>query len=185
MKRVIYCFLILIVLLQCYISVVLAAEIDAITVVSRVVDGDTFETTSEGRIRLADVDAPEPGESGYYDAKQCLEDLIDNKTVVLDIDDIYQNDSYGRLVCVVYVRHNSTHYVNVNKALLVEEVVIIEDYDNEFDPYTWTLYIHENTIPEYTSLLVLPLFIIATLLTTIVYKRKVLDNQYNGHIFLI
>jgi hypothetical protein len=73
---------------------------------------------------------------------------------------------------VVYVRHNSTHYVNVNKALLVEGVVVIEDHDNEFDPYTWTLYIHENTIPEYTSLLVLPLFMIATLLTVTIHKRK-------------
>jgi endonuclease YncB( thermonuclease family) len=41
---------------------VLAVEIDAITVVSRVIDGDTFDTTSEGRIRLADVNAPENGE---------------------------------------------------------------------------------------------------------------------------
>ena len=178
MKREIFCFLVLVVLLPCCVLVVLAVEIDAITVVSRVIDGDTFDTTSEGRIRLADVNAPENGESGYYEAKQCLEDLIDGKTVVLDIDDIYQNDSYGRLVCVVYVKHNTTHYINVNKALLVEGVAVIDDYDNEFDPYTWTLYVHENTIPEFTSLLVLPLFIIVAifiiatiLLTAVVYKR--------------
>lgn len=36
-----------------------SGEIDATTIVSQVIDGDTFDTTSEGRIRLADVDAPE------------------------------------------------------------------------------------------------------------------------------
>ena len=170
-KEIVFCFLLLFLFLCCLL-VVLAAEADATTVVSRVIDGDTFDTTSEGRVRLADVDAPEYGESGYYDAKQFLEDLVDGKTVILDIDDVYETDPYGRLVCVVYVRHNSTHFVNVNKALLVEGVAVIKNYDNEFSPYTWTLYVHENAVPEFPAFLVLPVFMIITLLVVIVYKRK-------------
>jgi len=69
--------------------------------------------------------------------------------VYLDIDDIYQTDLYGRLVCVVYARYNSTHYINVNKALLVANVAVIGDYHNEFSPYSWSLYVSKNAVPEY------------------------------------
>ena len=112
-----------------------SGEIDATTIVSQVIDGDTFDTTSEGRIRLADVDAPETGESGYSGARNFLIGLVNGKTVYLDIDDVYRTDKYGRLVCVVYVNYNSTHFKNVNKALLVAGHAVIRDYSNEFSPH--------------------------------------------------
>ena len=115
-------------------------ENDMTTTVSWVIDGDTFDTTSGNRIRLADIDAPEEEESGYDDAKSFLIDLVYNKTVHLDIDDVYGTDKWDRLVCVVYVSYNSTHYENVNKALLVNGFAVIDNYDNEFSPYEWRLY---------------------------------------------
>ena len=145
------------------ISLVKAEEIDIIAKVSRVIDGDTFDTTSGDRIRLADIDAPERGEYGYGDAKQCLEDLIEGKTVYLDVDDIYRTDPYGRLVCVVYVKHGSNYYKNVNKALLIEGVAVISNYYNEFNPHSWTLYVDKDVIPEFSSFLPL-LFITVTLI---------------------
>ena len=69
------------------------------------------------------------------------------KPVYLDIDNLYTYDyqcSGIRLVCVVYVSHNSTHYLNVNKALHVNGYTQIKDYDNEFNPYTWTFYKSKN-----------------------------------------
>lgn len=124
-----------------------AWEIDATTTADRVIDGDTFDTTTEGRIRLADVDAPERGESGYYNAKNLLDEFISGKTVYLDIDDIYRTGPYGRLICVVYVDHNSTHLMNVNKALLLEGAVVTDNYHNEFNPYTWALYVQRLQKP--------------------------------------
>ena len=47
-------------------------------------------------------------------------------------------------MCVVYVSHNSTYYLNVNKALHVNGYTQIKDYDNEFNPYTWTFYKSKN-----------------------------------------
>jgi len=135
-------------------------EIDATTVVSKVIDGDTFDTTTESRIRLADVDTPERGESGYYDAKNFLIGLVYNKSVHLDIDDVYTTDKYDRLVCVVYVDYNSTHVKNVNKALLVEGYAVIWDFDNEFNPYTWSLYCPREESPEAPSNAQLEWFII-------------------------
>jgi len=116
-------------------------EIDDISIVYRVIDGDTFDA-SIGRVRLADVNTPEAGEPGYYDAKYALSSLVLNKVVYLDIDDKYVKDKYGRYVCVVYVRYNSTHLLNVNLFLVINGYAAITDYDNEFNPYTWRLFIH-------------------------------------------
>jgi len=173
MRKATILFLIVVVLCVYGIPVVIAGEIDATTVVSRVIDGDTFDTTTEGRIRLADVDAPEYGQSGYYDAKQFLEDLIDGKTVYLDIDDIYETDPYGRLVCVVYVEYSSTRYKNVNQALVSEGVAEIDNYYNEFNPYEWSLTVPKDTIPELPSLIILPLFMLVTILAILLQKKKI------------
>lgn len=147
--------------------------IDATTVVNNVVDGDTFDTTTKGRIRLADIDAPESWEHGYSAAKSVLSNLVNSQTVYLDIDDVYGTDPYGRLVCVVYVSYNSTHYQNVNKALLDEGVAVVDNYDNEFNPYAWTRYVHEDFIPEFpTPILLLVIFSVATTLVVVVYRKK-------------
>jgi len=138
-------------LLLLSIHAAFAWEVDATTTADRVIDGDTFDTTTEGRIRLADVDAPERGESGYYTAENLLDEFVSDKTVYLDIDDIYRTGPYGRLICVVYVNHNSTHLMNVNKALLLEGAVAIDNYDNEFNPYTWTLYVQRLLEPQNPS----------------------------------
>lgn len=116
-------------------------EIDEITVASYIVDGDTFETTSGATIRLADVDTPERGASGYDEASYVLQYFILDKRVYLDIDDVSITDSYGRLVCLVHIDYNSTHYLNVNKALLFAGVAEIWDHPNEFDPMKWPLYV--------------------------------------------
>ena len=79
----------------------------------------------------------------YQASKYYLLDLIHGKTVYLDIDDKYTYDNYGngdRFVCVVYVSYNSTHYLNVNQKMVVENYAIKKNYDNEFDPYTWSLF---------------------------------------------
>ena len=122
----------------------LSIEVDATSIVTNVIDGDTFDVALGERIRLADVDAPESWESGYSAAKDFLVDLVYGKKTYLDIDDIYEIDPYDRLVCVVYVEHNSTHFMNVNKALIAQGHAKIADYDNEFSPYLWNLYVSKE-----------------------------------------
>ena len=93
-------------------------EIDASMLVYKVVDGDTVDGFPLGRIRLADINTPERGEPGYNEAKQTLMELVLNKKVYLDVDDVAVIDQYNRIVAIVYVRHNSTHLLNINKWLL-------------------------------------------------------------------
>ena len=76
--------------------------------VKRVIDGDTFETISGQRVRLADVDAPEKGKPGSAKATEKLESLVGNKNVIVDP----VGTSYGRIVADVEVDGQS-----VNKSM--------------------------------------------------------------------
>jgi endonuclease YncB( thermonuclease family) len=116
------------------------AEVDLIATVYKVVDGDTFDAFPSGRVRLADINAPELNEAGGQEAKNALTNLVLNKKVYLDVDDLYVMDKYNRLICVVFVDYNSTHVLNVNKWLVENGYAQIVDYANEFNPNTWTLY---------------------------------------------
>ena len=83
-----------------------SGEIDETTVVSWVTDGDTFNTTSGERIRLADINAPEQGESGYYEARDLLISLVYNKQLAS---------------CLAW------HGIVYKKAVLEEELLASED----------------------------------------------------------
>jgi endonuclease YncB( thermonuclease family) len=63
-------------------------------------DGDTFRTKMKNWIRLANVCAPEKGQSGYEKAKKILEDLILNKEIVYEQ---VSTDKYGRIVAEVWL----------------------------------------------------------------------------------
>jgi len=118
-----------------------AWEVDETAIVTSIIDGDTFDCAPTGRIRLADIDAPESYEPGYREAADALSNLIAGETIYLDVDDVYGTDPYDRWVAVVYVRHNATHLRNVNEALVDAGVAVVSDYYNEFDPSTWPAYV--------------------------------------------
>jgi endonuclease YncB( thermonuclease family) len=117
-------------------------EIDVTAVVKRVIDGDTFDAFPVGRVRLADIDAPELGTAEGDASRIALERLILGKTVYLDVDDLYVIDRYNRIVAVAYIRYNDTHLLNVNKWLVDNGYARVVDYPNEFKPSAWTLYIY-------------------------------------------
>jgi endonuclease YncB( thermonuclease family) len=131
-------------------------EIDVSALVYRVVDGDTFDAFPVGRVRLADINAPELGTPEGAAAREALIRLILNKRVYLDVDDVEVMDRYYRLVCVVYLRYNSTHLLNVNKWLLENRYAEVMDYPNEFSPGTWALHVQypQTDLPDsYDALL--------------------------------
>lgn len=78
--------------------------------VTRVIDGDTFETASRKYpVRLANVNAPEKGQNGGSAATNALNNLIAGETVTIDT---VARDKYGRSVANVNVGRQS-----VNKAM--------------------------------------------------------------------
>ncbi len=117
-----------------------AWEIDVTSTVTRIVDGDSFFILND-EVRLADVSAPEWNEQGGSHATNTLTYLIEGEQLYLDTDQRTGRGPYGRLIAVVYIEYNSTHYLNVNKALLERGVVTLTDYtNNEFTPSSWTMY---------------------------------------------
>ncbi len=127
-------------------SVATGWEIDTGAFVSRVIDGDTLHATQLGVVRLADIDTPEVGEPGAREATNYLTSLVQGHQVYLDVDDLERTDRYGRIVAIVYVRHNATHLLNVNQALIEAGLARLGDHRNEFDPRTWTRYVsHQET----------------------------------------
>ena len=126
-----------------------AFEIDSEGYVTNVVDGDTidvfassgFGVGTEYRIRFADINAPELSTFEGQMAKLALQNLLDNKHVYIDVDDVTTYDNYGRVVAVVYLPVNSTHVLNVNYYMVENGYAEIWDFtNNEFNPYAWELY---------------------------------------------
>jgi len=74
--------------------------------VTRVVDGDTVDAecgNESGRVRLLNVNTPERGEPGYWEAGEALEDLLDGD-VYLEFGDAERPsyDRYGRLLAYLF-----------------------------------------------------------------------------------
>ncbi|MDT7866663.1 MAG: thermonuclease family protein [Desulfurococcales archaeon] len=172
---------------------------DALAVVVRVVDGDTFRATitcvsgafsgrisvgTEYRVRLADVNAPELGTVEGERARRALENLIQGRTVMLDVDGVDVFDRYGRIIAVAYIDYNETHILNINKWLLEEGYARVWDHPNEFNPGTWKLYKpRERTVAEteakgsedtriHMALVLVATIVIALLALTLLRRSK-------------
>ena len=76
--------------------------------VSRVIDGDTLETESGGKIRLLGINTPEKGEKYYEEARNFLENKTLNKTILLEFSkDKY--DKYGRVLAYVHLNEENVN----------------------------------------------------------------------------
>ena len=75
--------------------------------VTRIIDGDTFKTSSRQRsVRLANVNAPEKGYPGSAKARDALRTMIEGKQVRVQT---VVRDKYGRSVANVYVGRESVN----------------------------------------------------------------------------
>ena len=84
------------------------------TKVTRVIDGDTFETETGEKVRLIGINATEISDIFGQEAKQYLSDLIENKTVDLQTDNISNDrDRYQRLL-----RYVILDGVDINKKMV-------------------------------------------------------------------
>jgi micrococcal nuclease len=93
-----------------------------VSIVQRVVDGDTLALDNGEKVRLLGINTPEKGEKYYTEAKAFVESKVLNKTIELEKgkDD---KDLYGRLLRYVYYNGE-----NINLLL------VREGYANTYFP---------------------------------------------------
>lgn len=87
------------------IAGVLEAPAKPITV-RRITDGDTIiallpNEAIESTIRLAGIDAPEKGKTGYKESLAWLEAQLLGESITLQIDETNAKDSYGRIIATI------------------------------------------------------------------------------------
>ena len=70
--------------------------------VTFVIDGDTVVLENKEKVRLIGIDTPERGELGFEEARNALEELILNKTVLL-VSQQSDRDVYRRLLRDIYI----------------------------------------------------------------------------------
>ncbi len=157
--------------------------IDKSVKVKSVIDDISFRTTSEDLFKLADVEprcTDWDNSTGLISSKSFLASIITGKTVYLDIDSQYETDIFGRhnkTVVVVYVDHNATHYINVNQAIVEHGLLLIDDYENDFNPEIWTRFVRKQAIPEFSVWNIIPILLSGTLVFFI--GRKKLTERKN------
>lgn len=129
-------------------AIALAAIDETYGVVTKVVDGDTFDVAIQKadprivntveRIRVADVNSPEMDTAAGPSAKDFTFAVLMNKRVYLDIDDLRVRDEYGRLVCVVYlagVYGQPLTIPSFNRMLVDSGHAVLDNFtNNEFNP---------------------------------------------------
>lgn len=105
--------------------------------VSYVIDGDTFATKQNKRVRLLGINTPEishgAGQASQpfaQKAKQRLTDLIGGKQIVLSFSEGRTTDKYGRLLAFVHLENGE----NINETLVKEGLAHVYTFpDTPFD----------------------------------------------------
>lgn len=125
--------------------------------VSAVIDGSSFQLGSGETIKLAAIDTPNSVQPGYLESKNYLTTLIQGKTVHLDTGVAATTDQQGRLLCVVYLDYNSTHYENVNMAMIQNAYATPNSQNsNGFNVGTWTWFVLKQTPTSSPSATITP-----------------------------
>lgn len=79
--------------------------------VTRVIDGDTFET-EYSRIRISGIDAPESNTFNGIFATNYLKSLIENKRIIYES---HATDYYGRKIATVWRESDN---INIGNAMI-------------------------------------------------------------------
>jgi Staphylococcal nuclease homologue len=109
--------------------------------VTEIVDGDTMDINNL-RVRLALVNTPERGESGYTKAIDFVESVCGvGTTALVDEDDGQKEGSFDRLIGLIYCGDDGINNKKSLNELLVEHgyAVIYQDFCNisEFSSASW------------------------------------------------
>jgi endonuclease YncB( thermonuclease family) len=125
-------------------------QTDKTGTVTSVIDGSTFTISTGETIKLAEITTPASGEAGFESSRSYLANMIQGKPIILDVDTLVVSDQ-GKFLCVAYLDFNSSHYENINKAMLENSYAApTSTRTTEFNPSTWTWFVAKETAPTPT-----------------------------------
>jgi endonuclease YncB( thermonuclease family) len=111
-------------------------------IVTKILDGSTFEVSTLGCVRLADVASVPANSMAGLKAREFTRDSIANIQVFLDIDNQTGQDKDGCWMCVVYKAYpNGTPNMNANFNQMYVNAGygrISDNPDTEFNPANWS-----------------------------------------------
>ncbi len=120
-------------------------QTDKTGTVTSVIDGSSFTINTGETIKLAEITTPASGDAGFESARSYLANLIEAKTLFLDVDTRVVTDQ-GKFLCVAYLDYNSSHYENINQAMLENHYAApTTTRTTEFNPSTWTWFVAKQT----------------------------------------
>ena len=107
------------------------------------IDGDTIKCTlqiyltdfgvsvaiDEQRVRLLGINTPERGQDGYLEAKERLQQLLDESEVIrFSLDDDKKRDSFGRWLATLWrdyeLNDGSENLIDINEIMLDEKLAV-------------------------------------------------------------
>jgi len=91
--------------------------------VSRIIDGDTLDLTTDQRVRLKGINTPESSMPYYQEAKQLLQNLVQNKSIEIES---YGTDKYGRILAHLFLNDK-----NINKEILQQGLATLYYYEHD------------------------------------------------------
>jgi len=91
--------------------------------VSRVIDGDTIETSTNIQIRLLGINTPEKSQPFYIEATNFLSQQIQNKSIKTEI---YGTDKYGRTLAHIFIDDK-----NINEQILKQGLATLYYYEKD------------------------------------------------------
>lgn len=114
---------------------------EAAGAVTRIIDGVTFEVSSLGCVRLADVVSVNANSQAGLNAREFTRDNLMGTQVFLDIDNQTGQDNGGCWMCVVYKANaNGTANLKKNFNKMYADAgygMARDDPRTEFDPMSW------------------------------------------------
>jgi len=91
--------------------------------VTRIIDGDTLQTSTNQTFRLLGINTPEKNQPSYQEAKNYLTNLVQNQTIEIESK---QQDKYQRTLAHIYKDNK-----NVNAQILSQGFATLYYYDHD------------------------------------------------------
>ena len=91
--------------------------------ISKVIDGDTLDLSTGQRVRLKGINTPEPTMQYYTEAKNLLQNMVQNRLVQIEF---HGTDKYGRFLGYIFLEDK-----NINKEILQQGLGTLYYYNKD------------------------------------------------------